>query len=172
MPGYVSSDSDSSECESSHSSVSFDGVPDVDLEHLQDQVKAQEIKQRRDVRRRVRFNNQFRGEVQRSVRNDITYGLSKAADQSQTPTLTQVDSSLLDIFNKDISFLELRKKFSVMEIQGESKLKKPTMPIFTDLDKMKEQLKNAMNFEEETQEDNNFSVTFQPGEQLMVNKGT
>ena len=40
MPGYESSDSNSSECESSHSSVSFDGVPDVDLEHLKDQVKA------------------------------------------------------------------------------------------------------------------------------------
>jgi hypothetical protein len=57
-PGFeTESECVSSERESSHSSVSFDGVPDVDLEHLQDQTKAVDIKKRRDVRRRIRFNN-------------------------------------------------------------------------------------------------------------------
>jgi len=82
-PGFeTESENVSSEQESSHSSISFDGVPDVDLEHLQDQEKAAFIKKRRDDRRRIKFNNQFRGEVFQSVQKEISYGLSKTTNRS------------------------------------------------------------------------------------------
>jgi len=81
--------------------------------------------------------------------------------------LTKLDPSLLEIFDRDTSFLELRQKLSVNEIPKVMPGKE-SVPLITGLDLMKEKLANAMNFDQEE----NFNVTFQPDEVKMVNKGT
>jgi len=68
-PGYISSGSSS---QSSYSSVSFHGVPDVDLDYLDDQDKAMDIRARRDERRKAKWSIAFQQVVEQSVRQEIS----------------------------------------------------------------------------------------------------
>jgi hypothetical protein len=82
--------------ESSRSSVSFNGVPEADLEYLEDQTKAEEIIKRRNMRRKGKMTAIFHNMVRQTLGRDFS---SNAALEE-----SEFDSSIMEALSNDKYF--------------------------------------------------------------------
>lgn len=97
-PGYESSTSSSA---SDHSSVSYGGVPEADIEHLVSESKQEEINKRRNQRRAEKWQIIFDQVVSEKVKNEI-HGAVHSGQATYEGSVT----SPVDLPSSDIQISE------------------------------------------------------------------
>ena len=121
-PGYQSSESES---ESSHSSQSYGGVPEADLEYLSDNKKRIEINTRRNVRRAQKWQIIFDEVVSVDIKREISEAILTHKAQYNLSTQSQdMESEPASPGSKAVLFAESQRKMKAV------------------MDKMAEQLKS------------------------------